>query len=169
VSRDRANGFAEAVSQVLPHATQVADRYHLIQNLRDHLQQFLDRKRTCLPFIEDTPVGQKETSPSPPQTEVSADLSNLIAPGRLKVIRRSKRLARYEQVIALYQEGISQREIARQLRMSRNTVQHSISSPGFPERAEGTGQRNPGTSKLDAYLPYLRDLWDAGGIVNLAQ
>jgi len=37
VSRDRANGFAEAISQALPHATQVADRYHLIQNLRDHL------------------------------------------------------------------------------------------------------------------------------------
>jgi transposase len=55
VSRDRANGFAEVVSQVLPHATQVADRYPLVQNLRDHLQQFLDRKRTCLPFVEDTP------------------------------------------------------------------------------------------------------------------
>ncbi|HYU73916.1 MAG TPA: ISL3 family transposase [Ktedonobacteraceae bacterium] len=162
VSRDRANGFAEAVSQVLPHALQVADRYHLVQNLRDHLQQFLDRKRTCLPFVEDTPVVQKESSPSPPQTEVSTDLSNLIAPERLKVIRRSKRLAWYEQVMALHQEGMSQREIARHLQMSRNTVQHYVSSPGFPERAEGTGQRPPGTSKLDPFLPYLRDLWDAG-------
>jgi transposase len=46
VTRDRASAFADAVSQVLPHAIQVADRYHLVQNLRDHLQQFLDRKRT---------------------------------------------------------------------------------------------------------------------------
>lgn len=60
VSRDRANGYAEAISQALPHATQVADRYHLVQNLRDHLQRFLDRKRACLPIIEDTPVGAKE-------------------------------------------------------------------------------------------------------------
>jgi transposase len=30
VSRDRANGFAEAISQALPQATQVADRYHLV-------------------------------------------------------------------------------------------------------------------------------------------
>jgi len=30
VSRDRASAFADAVSQVLPHATQVADRYHLV-------------------------------------------------------------------------------------------------------------------------------------------
>src|SRR6266849_2668581 len=56
VSRDRASAFADAVSRVLPHATQVADRYHLIQNLRDHLQQVLDRKRTCLPEIEDIPL-----------------------------------------------------------------------------------------------------------------
>lgn len=59
VSRDRANGFAEAISQALPHATQVADRYHLVQNLREHLQQFLDRKRTCLPLVEDAPVDAK--------------------------------------------------------------------------------------------------------------
>jgi transposase len=54
VSRDRASAFADAVSQVLSHATQVADRYHLVHNLRDHLQQLLDRKRTCLPLVEDT-------------------------------------------------------------------------------------------------------------------
>jgi transposase len=30
VSQDRASAFADAVSQVLPHATQVADRYHLV-------------------------------------------------------------------------------------------------------------------------------------------
>ncbi len=53
VSRDRASAYADAVKRALPHAIQVADRYHLVQNLREHLQQFLDRKRTCLPEIED--------------------------------------------------------------------------------------------------------------------
>jgi transposase len=163
VSRDRATGFAEAVSQVLPHATQVADRYHLIQNLRDHLQQFLDRKRTCLPFVEDTPVALKGAAPSDyPQAVPEADLSNLVSAERKKIISRNKRLSRYEEVMALHREGQSQRAIARQLHLSRNTVQRSISSPGFPERAEGSGPRRSGTSKLDPYLPYLRDQWDAG-------
>jgi transposase len=54
VSRDRASSYADAVNRALPHATQVADRYHLVQNLREHLQQLLDRKRTCLPLVEDT-------------------------------------------------------------------------------------------------------------------
>src|SRR5436305_8567357 len=56
VSRDRASAYADAVRRALPHVTQVADRYHLIQNLREHLQRFLDRKRTCLPEIEDIPL-----------------------------------------------------------------------------------------------------------------
>src|SRR5437899_1266145 len=62
VSRDRASAFADAVSQVLPHATQVADRYHLVQNLREHLQQFLDRKGTGLPEVEDTPLKEGSTN-----------------------------------------------------------------------------------------------------------
>lgn len=163
VSRDRANGFAEAVSQVLPHATQVADRYHLIQNLRDHLQRFLDRKRTCLPLVEDTAVGEQGSSPAhPPHPLPEADLSPLLSAERTKVLSRNKRLARYEEVMALHREGVSQRAIARQLQLSRNTVRHYIGSPGFPERAEGTGRRNARTSKLDPHLPYLRNLWDAG-------
>jgi transposase len=163
VSRDRATGFAEAVSQVLPHATQVADRYHLIQNLRDHLQRFLDHKRTCLPFIEDTPVALSgAASADPPQVAPEADLSHLISAERKKVISRNKRLSRYEEVLALHREGHAQRAIARQLHLSRNTVRRYLSSPGFPERAEGSGQGRSGASKLARYLPYLREQWDAG-------
>ena len=62
VSRDRASAYADAVKRALPHATQVADRYHLVQNLREHLQRFLDRKRTCLPEIEDIPLKAVSTS-----------------------------------------------------------------------------------------------------------
>jgi transposase len=171
VSRDRANGFAEAISQVLPHATQVADRYHLIHNLREHLQQLLDRKRTCLPVIEDTPVGAKEgnsdgkeSSPAAcPQTMPETDeLAHLVAAERKKLISRNKRLARYEEVMALHRQGVPQREIARQLHLSRNTVRRYISSPGFPERAQGARRWNARTNKLEPYLPYVREQWEAG-------
>jgi transposase len=187
VSRDRASAFADAVSQVLPHATQVADRYHLVQNLREHLQRLLDHKRSCLPFVEDTTLKGKETSssgkpdspadlladsdPAPasasseqPQerTAPSADLSWMTYRERKKKISRDKRISRYEEVMALHWEGLGQRAIARQLRISRNTVQRSLSSPGFPERAEGSGVRASGKTKLDPYLPYLREQWNAG-------
>src|SRR5712692_130640 len=62
VSRDRASAYADAVKRALPHATQVADRYHLIQNLREHLPRFLDRKRTWLPEVEDILLKAESTS-----------------------------------------------------------------------------------------------------------
>jgi transposase len=81
---------------------------------------------------------------------------------RKKKVSRDKRVSRYEEVMALHLEGLGQRAIARQLQISRNTVQRYISSPGFPERAEGSGVRAAGKSKLDPYLPYLREQWEAG-------
>ncbi|HEX9130992.1 MAG TPA: hypothetical protein VF844_01730 [Ktedonobacteraceae bacterium] len=165
------------------------DRYHLVQNLREHLQRLLDHKRSCLPFIEDTTMKSSQTSAkekadSPADLAVGANsdpapgllpaeqqggqpcaetvLSGLTSAERKKKISRDKRLSRYEEVMALHREGLGQRAIARRLRISRNIVQHYVCSPGFPERAEGSGQRAKGASKLDPYLPYLREQWDAG-------
>lgn len=179
--------FADAVNQVLPHATQVADRYHLVQNLREHLQRLLDHKRSYLPFVEDTavksaPTSAKQKADSPADLVVGANaapdllpseqqgvatcaeavLSCLTYAERNKQISRDKRVSRYEEVMALHREGLGQRAIARQLRISRNTVQRYVCSPGFPERAEGSGRRAKGASKLDPYLPYLREQWNAG-------
>ena len=189
VSRDRASAFADAVSQVLPHATQVADRYHLLQNLREHLQRFLDHKRSCLPVVEDTALthpqkdhpeeagppseetpdavpaailGTRSTAQHEGRTGTEVDFSSLTYAERQKKISRDKRLARYEEVMALSREGLGQRVIARQLRMSRKTVQRYLSSPGFPERAESVFGRTAHKSKLDPHLPYLREQWDAG-------
>ncbi len=181
--------FADAVSRVLPHATQIADRYHLVQNLREHLQRLLDHKRSCLPFVEDTALKGKEANPkvkaaspadlalganSDPapgplpleqqevQTCTEADLSCLTYAERKKQMSRDKRVSRYEEVMALHREGLGQRAIARQLRISRNTVQRYVCSPGFPERAEGSGVRASRKTKLDLYLSYLREQWNAG-------
>jgi transposase len=41
-------------------------------------------------------------------------------------------------------------------------VRRFVASPGFPERAEGTGQHHKKKSKLAPYLPYLRERWASG-------
>ena len=81
---------------------------------------------------------------------------------RKKKISRDKRLTRYEHVLALHRAGMGQRAIARELQMSRRIVQRYLSSDGFPERAPGSGLRANGKSKLDPYLGYLRQRWNAG-------
>ncbi len=201
VSRDRASAYAEAATKALPHATQIADRFHLCKNLREHLQQLLDRKRTCLPKVWDTPlkeakarctgcvdppddlpageilvgspgsakagVSDKSLGALQPEQPVSlieqeVEISSLTYAERKKKISRDKRYARYEEVMALYRAGIGQRAIARTLRISRKVVRRFVCSPAFPERAEGTGQRPSGKSKLAPYLPYLRERWASG-------
>ncbi len=198
VSRDRASAYADAATKALPHATQTADRFHLCKNLREHLQQFLDRKRTCLPFIEDTPLkgGQASSTgseepltlaevvracperakaegsdklslaiqPEQPGSlmEQEVELSSLTSAEQKKKISRDKRSARYEEVMALHRAGMGQRAIARQLRISRKVVRRFVTSPRFPERAEGTGQHHKRKSKVAPYLPYLREQWAAG-------
>ena len=207
VSRDRASAYADAAKRALPHAVQVADRYHLIQNLREHLQRFLDRKRTCLPLVEDTslqgaqargtnsegasstspkvvailarsPVNAKSQRADPPphaqepeqpeeQDQTDRDLSCFTYADRKKKISRDKRSAWYEEIMALPRAGIEQRAIARHLRMSRKTVKLFVSSPAFPERAPGTGLHPKGKSKLDPYLPYLRERRESGTHTSL--
>lgn len=201
VSRDRASAYAEAVQRALPHATQVADRYHLIQNLREHLQRYLDRRHTWLPEIEDIPLKAGTTNGSgsgeslnvqrgtvaqnvsagnsptertdQPETPDEPDLppalmcqeielASLTYAERKKKISRDKRYARYEQILSLHQAGMSGRAIARELHMSRRIVQRYLASDGFPERTPGSGRRAFGKGKLDPYLAYLRERWNAG-------
>ena len=73
---------------------------------------------------------------------------------------RDKRLARYEEVLALHRAGMGQRAIARQLRISRKVVHRSVTAEAFPERLSGTGEGR--TSKLAPYMSFVRERWDAG-------
>jgi hypothetical protein len=116
----------------------VADRYHLVQNLREHVQKFLDQKRILLPFVEDTPLKGDPTPPTGALSPVGAspddvkgsslvpdqysdaiqereqghmevEISSLTYAERQKKISRDKRYARYEEVMALYQAGMAER------------------------------------------------------------
>src|SRR5436309_11252211 len=53
VSRDRGGDYAAAAKKGAPQAQQVADRFHLLKNLRERLKELMDRKLSCLPEIEE--------------------------------------------------------------------------------------------------------------------
>jgi transposase len=63
---------------------------------------------------------------------------------------RERRLARYEAVMEKVRQGASQREIARQCKMSRKTVRGWIRTQDFPERKQGYR-----SSAVDQYREYL--------------
>ncbi len=52
ISRDRAGGYAEGAKRGAPRAKQVADRYHLLVNLRDALKGTLAGYQAALPTVE---------------------------------------------------------------------------------------------------------------------
>jgi transposase len=71
-----------------------------------------------------------------------------------------KRYARYEDVRTLSRQGVSIREIARRLKLSRETIRRFLRAEEFPEIASARrGQRG---SILNQYKPYIFQRWQQG-------
>lgn len=158
ISRDRASGYAEGAKKGAPDAIQVADRYHLVANLRETLQRFLDRERQCLPPLQE---GGSATSPvemSSMKHQVPEERLPSTHAEALRQVRRGKRYERYQAVVDLRQQGVGRRAIARQTGLSRNTVHRYLEAGTFPEQQ----MRKKRRSLLDPYLPYLLERWEAG-------
>lgn len=73
VARDRASAYAKAVSEVLPECVQVADRFHLLQNLLGHLKDIFRNELPSEVFIRDGKV--LDTPPEKVSMEKKADES----------------------------------------------------------------------------------------------
>ena len=172
IARDRAGTFAEGARQGAPDALQVADRFHLMQNLRTAIEEILKqmvdvRHVAAQALAEQTNHLQPSATTA---TSVDADSANisLLLPDvqrardpyrkRVQEQRRAQRLARYEQVLALHQAGALQQEIAERLNITRATVSRYLKATGFPERAPYPRLE----SKLDPYHAYLAERWAAG-------
>ena len=60
VARDRASAYATAISAVLPECVQVADRFHLLQNLLEHLKDIFKADMPAVVYIKEGKVLEKE-------------------------------------------------------------------------------------------------------------
>lgn len=185
ISRDRASSYADAARQGAPQARQVADRFHLTKNVREKLKDLLDRKRTSLPFLEESraqsvpallaavqeteslaALGEYEQSSSPVTVTVPDQLDEgrsprpLTTPQWRRQLNRDKRYAQYEEVRALRKQGLSHYAIADTLSISRPTVRRFLAAEQFPERL--SGPKRPRQSIVTPYLPFLRERWQAG-------
>ena len=74
VTRDRASAYAKAVEEVLPDCMQIADRFHLHQNLMDAVKKILGREipatmavpAECETLAQNTPLPEStNTVPKP--------------------------------------------------------------------------------------------------------
>lgn len=90
---------------------------------------------------------------------LAADRSGPTAPERLSAERRARRLARYEQVVALHAAGTSLLGIARQLGCAVKTAHAWVQAGSFPERRV---RAVPQPRVLDPFAGYVRRRYDAG-------
>lgn len=58
--RDRASAYASAINEVLPECMQVADRFHLLQNLIDRMKEIFKNEIPAAFFIKDNKTLDEE-------------------------------------------------------------------------------------------------------------
>lgn len=151
ISRDRAGSYAEGAQLGAPNAQQIADRFHLILNLSAAIERALDERSRQLQM----PGSQ---TPSEPHTEPQQKQPALTSQQKVKEQRRERRLQLYEKIVALHQEGHSQRAIAHALSIERKTVRRWLRAGQFPERTPAV--RRP--AKVQHFADYLRRRWTEG-------
>jgi transposase len=164
ISRDRGGPYADGARTGAPNAMQVADRFHLVHNLVQALERACTRHHAALRDAAVTGAAQAHearTGVAPPVAPTVDDTSlQGAAFERERQERRARRVARYEQVVALHRAGYPIQQIARTLVIDRRTVRAWLAAGRFPERAKRTTRR---PRLLDRFRAEIAAYDDAGG------
>lgn len=160
ISRDRGKEYVEGASTGAPGATQVADRFHLLQNLAEALKRmFCERPGTLREAVQhvaeamQTEATKGTTAPRfvelPPTTDNTDTASSR---------KQTLRELRFAEVKDLQAQGLSRRAVARQLNIDPRTVGKYFPVDECPQRMVGPQS----TSTALPYLDHLKKRWHEG-------
>jgi transposase len=116
ICRDRSSGYGEGARAGAPQAVQVADRFHLWQNLGQAVEKTVSARRAHLGEPAPSPVGQ------PPPAVVQP-------PAEKKIVTRPR--THYDAVQQLHAQGLSKAAIGRKLGLHPATVR-KFAPPAAP-------------------------------------
>jgi transposase len=168
IARDRAGAYAEGARDGAPAAVQVADRWHLVDNLADALEDFFRTKGTALKAAAAALAAQDPTSAAarPPPDEVYRGKRRHPQPERWRDRQAAaaeagvaRRRANYDQARALHANGAAVAQIARTLGISRMTV-YKYLREGPPQRKRHSVHGRQRV--LEPWEPYLLKRWEEG-------
>lgn len=129
VTRDRSSVYASAITTACPTALQVADRWHLLANISEVVERFLDTQRgainesilATMPITNTPPSAQPLTEEQlPPSLTWNNDLSKLMT--TTQVDHTSKRYETFQKVKQLQADGHGMRAVARHLGIAATAV-----------------------------------------------
>jgi transposase len=192
ITRDRAAACAQAATAGAPQAKQVADRWHLLKNLREAVEQVLVRLSATVgealreepaataPPDAAAPGASSECAPAAPEVagtpavsatpaalaDVEAIAVSAPPPPRLQAreAKRQRRAQRYERVRQLRRERQSLRQIARATGLSNGCVIRYLRREHCPDWNPG----RPRPRHLDAHAARVQE-WLASGGRNAAE
>ncbi len=144
ICRDRSGSFANGARTGAPDAVQVADRFHLWQNLAKAVEKCAAAHRGCLA----EPAPQAAGDPPPPAGPASQPEPEPAG----KFAERARR--NHALVHGLRAEGRGLREISRHLGWGLHTVQRYDRAATWQELVDGRWKA-PRASKLDPFKAYL--------------
>jgi transposase len=174
ITRDRWAAFAQAASEGAPQAKQVADRWHLLKNLREAVERTLDRFAPQITTLvqqaastEATlrpPVAEKVATESQPVRSVLAEVvvptppAPLTAREQARHAKKQAREQRHRLVREMRDQGHSIRVTARQLGISTKAVIRYRRQEVCPDWKPG----RRGRTQVDPYKSDI-ELWLRGG------
>ena len=148
VARDRSTEYASGIAIGAPNAVQVADRWHLLVNLRQAVERWLVGVHARLRRLPVIPGNERASSPA----RRHEPFPRRIADAQVGLNNRAQRQARHEEVQRRYAAGEALLAIARAMKLARGTVRKYARASDVPEPATC----RPRFSIIDPYLPYLQ-------------
>ncbi|RWI31463.1 MAG: ISL3 family transposase [Mesorhizobium sp.] len=155
IARDRAGVYAEGAHRGAPDATQVADRWYLLQNLGEALRLAVGRHRKAVKAAGKAMTSEMAANDDA-EPDPSAGTSTKL--DGLRQSRRNQRSELYAEILQLHSSGMSPRQIAPQIGICVRTVERWLAAGGEPEL------RRPQTRSvlMDPFQEYLEKRWQEG-------
>lgn len=134
ISRDRYRKYIQGATKDAPQAIQVADRWHLLQNVKQAVVKIMNREYSKLSQLSKQ-ENTKERKISIPKKETP------------KTLNKSQR--RFNQMKKLQQQGLSIRAIARELNIHRETVKKYMFLEYLPQKCYKS------KNNIEAHFSYI--------------
>ena len=138
VTRDFSKSYKAAISEALPDARQIVDRFHIRKNLTEDMADYLKRKirdNRKVPDLSTMPITEKEVFNTRERRKIETGLKKWETAREAQERKKS---------------GKNNTEIAKMLRISRPTV---IKYPGMTEPPIASRPCKP-----DPYIPGIKEL-----------
>ena len=179
VSRDRSSAYSQAASEAAPKAQQVADRWHLLKNVREAIESLFEHQYPLLanvlkPASPDSNGQGDASSEAHRAARATQELNPQPSPSSGRSVspreeaalsKRRRRIEQFERVHELRRQGAPLRTIARELGMSRNSVRRYLRCQQCPDWSPGRRSRR---SRLDAHRDWI-DACIANGRINATE